>query len=140
MDVSTAAGPHPDSPDLTPATGLHAGHPPTPTLKLTPTDSPAQDDYFPSTSVLNDSAADPASPTGPSAPGFSSTMADHQNALAHPYGTRLKNNIRQSKTHIDGIVTYSVSRVPSAEPSSHVTAMKHPMWHHAMQEEFDALI
>jgi hypothetical protein len=26
------------------------------------------------------------------------------------------------------------------EPSSHIEAMKHPLWHRAMQEEFDALI
>jgi hypothetical protein len=26
------------------------------------------------------------------------------------------------------------------EPSSHIDATKHPLWHHAMQEEFEALI
>jgi hypothetical protein len=41
---------------------------------------------------------------------------------------------------MDDMVTYSVSRVPSDEPSSHVTALTQPLWKHAMQEEFDALL
>ena len=47
--------------------------------------------------------------------------------LVHQYGTRLWNNIRQPKTRTDGTVTYSVSRVSSLTPSSHVTAIEHPL-------------
>jgi hypothetical protein len=34
---------------------------------------------------------------------------------------------------------YSITQNSIEEPSSHVTIIKHPLWHHAMQEEFDAL-
>jgi hypothetical protein len=58
----------------------------------------------------------------------------------HSYGTRLKHNIRQPKIRTDGTVMYSVSRVSPSEPSSHVTAMKDPLWLGAMNVEFDALL
>ena len=46
---------------------------------------------------------------------------------SHPNGTRLKNNIKQSKVHIDGTVTYFVVRSSVSESTSHITAMKHPL-------------
>jgi hypothetical protein len=66
--------------------------------------------------------------------------ADLSKASVHPYETRLKHNIRQPKRRTDGTVTYSVSRVSPSEPTSHVLAMKHPLWRQAMHDEFDALI
>jgi hypothetical protein len=84
---------------------------------------------------------DPVIDSAPStAEGISSTMATPQDISAHPYRTRLKNNIWKAKTRTDGTVTYPVSRVSSTEPTSHVIAMKHPLWYQAMQDEFDALI
>jgi hypothetical protein len=61
-------------------------------------------------------------------------------APTHSYGTRLKNNIRQPKQRTDGTSTYSISRVSSSEPSSHIVAMKNPLWLTTMKAEFDALI
>lgn len=58
----------------------------------------------------------------------------------HPYGTRLKNNIRQPKKRTDGTVTYSVIRTSTAVPESHITAMKDPNWRQAMVDEFQALL
>jgi hypothetical protein len=37
-------------------------------------------------------------------------------------------------------MTYSITRTSVEEPSSHVTSIKHPLWHYAMKEEFYALI
>jgi hypothetical protein len=37
-------------------------------------------------------------------------------------------------------VSYSVARVSSVEPTSHVTALKHPLWRRAMADEFQALL
>ena len=45
----------------------------------------------------------------------------------HPYGTRLKHNIKQPKVRIDRTVTYSVVRSSSSESTSHITAMEHPL-------------
>jgi hypothetical protein len=88
-----------------------------------------------------DSPEDPAGTIGsPVAPGHSIAVDNQQIPLAHPYGTRLRNNIRQLKTRTNGTITYSVSRVSSLEPSSDVTAIKHPLWRWAMHDEFDALL
>lgn len=95
-------------------------------LELVPNDHGAHHD--------EDQSDSPAA----SEPGSPAAGADPQ--PEHPYGTRLKNNIRKPKTRTDGTVTYSVTRVSSDVPSSHVTAMSHPLWRRAMQEEFDALI
>jgi hypothetical protein len=76
----------------------------------------------------------------PAAEIASAPAEDLAAAPTHSYGTRLKNNIRQPKQRTDGMVTYSVSRVSSSEPSSHIDAMKNPLWLTAMKTEFDALI
>jgi hypothetical protein len=78
----------------------------------------------------------PASDSAPK--GVSNAKAS--DADVHQYGTRLKNNIRRPKIRTNGTVTYSVTQTTSVEPSSHIDAMKHPLWHRAMQEEFGALI
>jgi hypothetical protein len=82
-----------------------------------------------------DTCANPGAPPPPR----SSTAAETEGA-GHPYGTRLRNNIQKPKIRTNDTVTYSVTRVPSAEPSSHVTSLTQPLWKHAMQEEFDALL
>jgi hypothetical protein len=46
----------------------------------------------------------------------------------HPYGTRLQHAIRKPKLRTDGTVSYSVERVSTVEPHSHVQALKHPLW------------
>jgi hypothetical protein len=61
-------------------------------------------------------------------------------APSHSYGTRLKHNIRRSKVQTDGTVTYSVVWSPAVEPPSHITAIKNPLWHQAMVDEYQALI
>jgi hypothetical protein len=80
-------------------------------------------------------------PASDSAPEGASN-AEAFDATVHQYGydNHLKNNIRRPKIHSDGTITYSVTQASSVEPSSHIGAMKHPLWHRAMQEEFDALI
>jgi hypothetical protein len=86
-----------------------------------PTDFAETADFSPS-NPGTDSHEDPARTTG------SPIALDNQQVpLAHLHGTRLQNNIRQPKIRTDGTVTYSMSRVSSLEPSSHVTAMKHPL-------------
>jgi hypothetical protein len=66
-----------------------------------------------------DSPEDPAGTIGsPVAPGHSIAVDNQQIPLAHPYGTRLRNN----------------------KTSSDVTAIKHPLWRWAMHDEFDALL
>ena len=57
----------------------------------------------------------------------------------HPYGTRLKHNIKKPKVRTDGTVTYLVARSSASEPTSHITAMEHPLWRQAMNDEFQAL-
>jgi hypothetical protein len=59
---------------------------------------------------------------------------------AHPYGTRLRHNIRQPKKRKDGTVTYSVVRSSPQEPTSHKIALQNPLWRQAMSDEFDALL
>ena len=44
------------------------------------------------------------------------------------YGTRLKYNIKKSKVRTDGTITYYVVRFSASEPTSHITAMEHPLW------------
>jgi hypothetical protein len=68
------------------------------------------------------------------------SSAEASDTIVHQYGTHLKNNIQRPEIRIDGSVTYLVTRTSSVEPSSHIDAMKHPLWHRAMQEEFGALI
>lgn len=60
--------------------------------------------------------------------------------VSHPYGTRLKSNICKPKVRTDGTITYSAVSVPDIEPTSHIAAMKHPLWRQAMIDEFQALI
>jgi hypothetical protein len=60
--------------------------------------------------------------------------------VPHPYGTHLRNNIRKPRQRIDGIVTYSVARVSGSEPTSHIDALKDPLWGQAMSNEFHAHI
>ena len=57
----------------------------------------------------------------------------------HPYGTRLKNNIKKPKVCTDGTIAYSIVRSSASEPTSHITAMEHPLWRQAMNDEFQAL-
>lgn len=59
---------------------------------------------------------------------------------AHKYGTRLSHNIQKPKVRTDGTVTYSAIRTSNTEPTSHVTAMAHPLWRSAMNDEFQALV
>lgn len=56
-----------------------------------------------------------------------SAQPDGNTAPIHPYGTRLRNNLRQPKIRTDGTVTYSAIRSSSREPTSHITAMKHAL-------------
>ena len=58
----------------------------------------------------------------------------------HPYGTKLNHNIKQLKVHTYETVTYSMVRSSASEPTSHITAMEHPLWHQAMNDEFQALL
>jgi hypothetical protein len=58
--------------------------------------------------------------------------------VVHPYGTRLKHNLRQPKKRTDGTVAWSAIKVPS-EPTDYTVAMKDPLWLQAMNEEFQAL-
>jgi hypothetical protein len=58
----------------------------------------------------------------------------------HPYGTRLQNAIRKPKLRTNGTVSYSVERMSTVEPHSHIDALKHPLWRQAMNDEFAALI
>jgi hypothetical protein len=62
---------------------------------------------------LTDQAASSATPSLELAP------------LAHLYGTRLRNNIRQAKVRSDGTVTYSAIKT---SPTSYTTAMADPLW------------
>jgi hypothetical protein len=75
---------------------------------------------------LTDQAASSATPSPEPAP------------LAHPYGTRLRNNIRQPKVRSDGTMTYSAIKT-SSEPTSYTAAMVDPLWHQAMNDKFQAL-
>ena len=61
-------------------------------------------------------------------------------SAVHPYGTRLRNNIVKPKQRTDGTVTYSVVRSSAPEPTSHVSALKDPLWRQAMDNEFRALL
>jgi hypothetical protein len=70
----------------------------------------------------------------------SSMPSDANTGHAHPYGTRLRHNLRQPKVRTDGTVTYSAIRSSSSEPTSHIAAMKHPLWRQAMNDEFHALL
>jgi hypothetical protein len=131
------------SPDLSrdsgpPPAAAHAGDTAPTTAGPAPTENVAPTDSSPTDSSADSDFVGPiGSPVAPGSP----IAADNQQInIVHPYGTRLRNNIRQPKTRTDGTVTYSVSRVSSSEPSSHVTAMEHPLWRLAMQDEFDALI
>ena len=54
----------------------------------------------------------------------------------HSYSTRLKHNINQPKVHTNGTVTYSVVRSSASEPTSHITAMEHPLWRQTLNDEF----
>jgi hypothetical protein len=87
-------------------------------------------------------ASDQQAPTGGTANEnlARSTEVFPPSAPAHRYGTRLQHNIRRPKLRIDGTVSYSVAWVSSAEPTSHVTALKHPLWRQAMADEFQALL
>jgi hypothetical protein len=58
----------------------------------------------------------------------------------HQYGTRLKHNIRQLKKRTDDTVTYYVVRSSISETTSHVAALKDPLWRQAMDDEFHALL
>ena len=58
----------------------------------------------------------------------------------HLYGTRLKHNIKKPKVRTHGTVTYSVVRSSATEPTSHITAMEHPLWRQAIIDEFHALL
>ena len=57
----------------------------------------------------------------------------------HLYGTRLKHNIKKPKVRTDETVTYLVARYSASERTSHITAMEHPLWRQAMNDEFQAL-
>ena len=57
----------------------------------------------------------------------------------YSYGTRLKHNIKKPKVRTDGTITYYVVRSSTSEPTSHITAMEHPLWRQAMNDEFKAL-
>jgi hypothetical protein len=57
----------------------------------------------------------------------------------HLYGTHLKHNIRQPKVRTNGMVTYSAIKT-SSESTLYTTAMKDPLWHQAMNDEFQALL
>jgi hypothetical protein len=52
----------------------------------------------------------------------------------------LKHHIHQPKVHTDGTVTYSAAKTSSVVTSSLSTALEHPLWRQAMNEEFEALI
>jgi hypothetical protein len=58
----------------------------------------------------------------------------------HGYRTRLSHNLRQPKIRTDGTITYTDVKSSNAEPTSHVTALAHPLWRSAMHEEFQALV
>jgi hypothetical protein len=58
----------------------------------------------------------------------------------HQYGTQLKNNVRKPKQRTDDTVTYSVVRSSISKPTSHVAALKDPLWRQAMDDEFHALL
>lgn len=78
----------------------------------------------------------PASPGQPE----TTTPQGAPHVPAHQYGTRLQNHIRRPKIRTDGTVTYSAVRTSDDEPVSHITAMKHPLWRSAMNDEFQALV
>jgi hypothetical protein len=59
---------------------------------------------------------------------------------SHPYGTRLKHNIRQPKKQTDGTVTYSMVRSSISEPNSYVVALKDPLWRQELDAEICALL
>jgi hypothetical protein len=129
----SASVPDPNSP----VAQLPASQCPVSPLETAPADSPAQNNSLPSVAA----GTDPVIDSDPSkAEGIPSTLSAQQDTSAHLYGTWLKNNIRKLKTCTDGTVSYSVSRISSAEPTSHVTALKNPPWRQAMQDEFDALL
>jgi hypothetical protein len=105
-----------------------------------PTDFAGVADFSPS-NLGTDFHDDPARTIGsPIALEPSLAVDNQQVSLAHSYGTHLQNNIRQPKIRTDGTVTYSVSQISSSEPSSHITAMTHPLWRQTMHVEFDALL
>jgi hypothetical protein len=58
----------------------------------------------------------------------------------HQYGTRLKHNIRQLKKRTDDTITYYVVQSSISETTSHVAALKDPLWRQAMDDEFHALL
>ena len=58
----------------------------------------------------------------------------------HPYGTQLKHDIKQPKVRTNETVTYSVVWSFASEPTSHIIAMKHPLWRQTMNDEFQALL
>jgi hypothetical protein len=58
----------------------------------------------------------------------------------HQYGTRFKHNIWQPKKRTDDTVTYSVVWSYISKPTSHVAALKDPLWRQAMDAEFRALL
>jgi hypothetical protein len=127
-NLSRDSGPPPATAHAVDTTPMTAG--PAPTENVAPTDSSPTD---------SGADSDFAGPIGsPVAPGSPIAADNQQINILHP--TRLRNNIRQPKTRIDGTVTYSVSWVSFSEPSSYVTAMEHSLWRQAMQDEFDALI
>jgi hypothetical protein len=57
----------------------------------------------------------------------------------HPYGTRLKHNIRIPKKRTDDTVAWSVVKSPT-EPTNYRIAMENPFWRQAMNDEFQALL
>jgi hypothetical protein len=66
-------------------------------------------------------------PDAPAAGSGAATSQQNTQAPAHPYGTRLKHHIHQPKVRTDGTVTYSAARTSSVVPSSHSTALEHPL-------------
>jgi transposase InsO family protein len=95
----------------------------------------------PSQAIAADSSASPAPGLAPSSTGLlhgavsmapPTEVAPASTSPAgpkpHPYGTRLQHAIRKPKLRTDGTVSYSVERVSTVEPHSHVQALKHPLW------------
>ncbi|KAK4415342.1 Retrovirus-related Pol polyprotein from transposon RE1 [Sesamum alatum] len=105
-----------------------------PEIPVAPTNASAQSD----TSAPALTSSDTAQSDDRNTPTAEPPSAD--NSSAHQYGTRLQNNIRRPKVRTDGTVTYSVVKDSISEPTSHVTAMGHPLWRQGMHDEFQALL